>query len=387
MASLTILGSTGSIGRSALRVAAAMPERFSVYGLACNRNMDLLSKQIGEFNPVCAAVADISGLETQFKDMEKRFPHVEFFHGDSGLAELAKKRCDMTVSAITGSAGLIPSIAALEGCSRLALANKETLVMAGEIFMNMAADRGVELIPVDSEHSAVFSLLNNLENRDIDRIILTASGGSLRDYQEETFENVTPEIALNHPTWSMGSKITIDSATLMNKGLEVIEARHLFNIDYDRIDVVIHPESIIHSMVETVDGSVYAHMGVTDMALPILNALTYPEKVKNSFGRLDFAKIGTMTFRNYDEKKFPALALCYEAGKIGGTVPAVLNAANEIAVYAFLDRKIAFTDIVSVVEKSISRIPVISDPSIDEVIEAGVEAGKFAESLIKEKKT
>jgi len=386
MASLTILGSTGSIGRSSLRVVRAMPERFTVYGLGCNRNIDLLSKQISEFNPVYAAVADISGQEKQFKDIQKKFSHVEFFEGKSGLIELAKKKCDLTVSAITGSAGLIPSIAALDGCRRLALANKETLVMAGDIFMEMAENKGVELIPVDSEHSAVFSLLNNIRHKDLHRIILTASGGSLRDYKGENFDDVTPEIALNHPTWSMGSKITIDSATLMNKGLEVIEARHLFNVGYDNIDVVIHPESIIHSMVETVDGAVYAHMGVADMALPILNAMTYPEKVKNTFGRLDFSLIKSLTFRGYDKLKFPALQLCYEAGRAGGAMPAVLNAANESAVYAFLDRRIGFTDIVPIVAESMSRISITSDPSIDDIIKAGLEAADFAESLIKEKK-
>jgi 1-deoxy-D-xylulose-5-phosphate reductoisomerase len=362
-----------------------MPGRFTVYGLACNRNIDLLSKQINEFNPVCAAVADISGQESQFKDIKKNFSHVEFFEGEEGLIELAKKKCDLTVSAITGSAGLIPSIAALEGCSRLALANKETLVMAGDIFINMAAVKGVELIPVDSEHSAVFSLLNNIRREDMLRIILTASGGSLRDYKGD-FRDVTPEIALNHPTWSMGSKITIDSATLMNKGLEVIEARYLFNIDYDKIDVVIHPESIIHSMVETADGAVYAHMGVADMALPILNAMTYPEKVKNSFGRLDFSSLKSLSFRNYNKEKFPALQLCYEAGRAGGVMPAVLNAANEAAVYAFLDRRIGFQHIVTVVAESMSRIGNVSDPFIEDIIQAGLEAAAVAESLIKEKK-
>jgi 1-deoxy-D-xylulose-5-phosphate reductoisomerase len=385
MATLTILGSTGSIGRSALRVVKSMPECFTVYGLGCNRNIELLSEQINEFNPLCAAVADISGQESQFKDLQKKFPHVEFFEGEAGIIELAKKRCDLTVSAITGSAGLIPSIAALEGCSRLALANKETLVMAGDLFMNMAADKGVELIPVDSEHSAVFSLLGNIRGEDLLRIILTASGGSLRDYRGD-FKDVTPEIALNHPTWSMGSKITIDSATLMNKGLEVIEARHLFNIDYNKIDVVIHPESIIHSMVETVDGAVYAHMGVADMALPILNAMTYPEKVKNSFGRLDFSSLKSLSFRNYNKEKFPALQLCYEAGRAGGVMPAVLNAANEAAVYAFLDRRIGFQHIVIVVAESMSRIGNVSDPSIEDIIQAGLEAEVVAESLIKEKK-
>lgn len=386
MTKLTILGSTGSIGQSALRVVRSMPQRFTVYGLACNRNLDILSKQIEEFKPHWVAVADISGQESKYKDIKNKFSEVEFLKGTAGIVEMCRRKCDLTVSAITGSAGLVPSIAALDGCKRLALANKETLVMAGDIFMSMAKNKGVELIPVDSEHSAIFSLLHGLKPEDLHRIILTASGGSLRDYEGKNFDNVTPEIALNHPTWSMGSKITIDSATLMNKGLEVIEARHLFNIDYDRIDVIIHPESIIHSMVETVDGAVYAHMGVADMALPILNAMTYPEKMKNSFGRLDFSSIKSLSFRDYDKIRFPALELCYEAGRAGGVMPAVLNAANETAVYAFLDRRIRFTDIVPVVTECMNRVPAFSNPAIEDIILISQEAAKTAESIIKEKK-
>ncbi len=386
MINLTILGSTGSIGKSALRVVKAMPQRFKVIGLACNRNLDILYKQIEEFKPRFVAVADISAQESQYEDMKNKFPQVEFMQGADGIVEISRRECDLTVSAITGSAGLVPSIAALDGCKRLALANKETLVMAGDIFMTMAKDKGVELIPVDSEHSAIFSLLDGLKPEFLQRIILTASGGSFRDYEGESLEDVTPEMALNHPTWSMGSKITIDSATLMNKGLEVIEARHLFNIDYDKIDVVIHPESIIHSMIETVDGAVYAHMGVADMAFPILNAMTYPDKIKNSFGRLDFSSIKSLSFREYDKIRFPALELCYQAGRSGGVMPAVLNAANESAVYAFLDKKIRFTDIVSLVTECMNRVSVFSNPGIEDIIRISQETAKTAESIIKEKK-
>lgn len=387
MTDLTILGSTGSIGSSALRVVKSMPHRFRVYGLSCSRNLESLSMQIEEFNPLSVSVTDRAALESDYyKTIKKKYSQVEFLEGEQGLIELARKKCDITVSAITGSAGLIPSIAALEGCRRLALANKETLVMAGGIFIDMAVEKGVELIPVDSEHSAVFSLLKGISQEDVMRIVLTASGGSLRDYDSANFDDITPEIALNHPTWSMGSKITIDSATLMNKGLEVIEAHHLFKISYDKIGVIIHPESIIHSMVETADGSVYAHMGVADMALPILNAMTWPEKVKNCFGRLNLAHIGSLTFREYNKQKFPALDLCYKAGRTGGNMPAVLNAANEAAVYAFLDRKIRFTDIVPVVEECMNRITMISKPSIEDIIDTDVEARKRAESIIEEKK-
>lgn len=386
MTNLTILGSTGSIGKSALRVVRSMPQRFKVLGLACNRNLDILYKQIEEFKPQFVSVADISAQESQFQDMKNKFPQVEFMQGADGIVEMSRRECDLTVSAITGSAGLVPSIAALDGCKRLALANKETLVMAGDIFMNMAKDKGVELIPVDSEHSAIFSLLDGLKPEYLQRIILTASGGSFRDYAGKSLEDVTPEMALNHPTWNMGSKITIDSATLMNKGLEVIEARHLFNIDYDKIDVVIHPESIIHSMIETVDGAVYAHMGVADMALPILNAMTYPDKIKNSFGRLDFSSIKSLSFREYDKIRFPALELCYQAGRSGGVMPAVLNAANESAVYAFLDKRIGFTDIVPVVVECMNRVSVFSNPGIEDIIRISRETAKTAESIIKEKK-
>ncbi len=387
MQSITILGSTGSIGVSALKVIRSLPGRFRIYGLACNRNLDLLSQQISEFMPAAVAVGDSSAIGTQqFRDIKSLYKNVEFLEGERGITELAARSCDTVVSSIVGSAGLAPSLAALKGCSRLALANKETLVMAGDIFMKLAADKNVELIPVDSEHSAVFSLMRNLEQRDVERIILTASGGSLRDYPVGGLEHVTPEIALKHPTWSMGSKITIDSATMMNKGLEVIEAHHLFAMDYDRISVIIHPESVVHSMVETTDGAVYAHLGVTDMVFPILGALTYPEKLKNSFGRLDLAAVGSLNFKKHDSAKYPALDLCYGAGRTGGNAPAVLNAANEIAVYAFLDRKIGYMDIVRIVEKTMSRVSFIHAPGIDDIFESHRDAVETALGIIKEMK-
>lgn len=385
MNSLTILGSTGSIGLSTLRVVRSAPERFKVFGLACNRNLEILSHQIDEFRPAVVAIGDETVRDSEIiMLMRKRYPWVEFLFGEDGIIELASRKCDIVLSSIVGGAGLRPSLAALDGCKRLALANKETLVMAGDLFMKLAAEKGVELIPVDSEHSAIFMLLRNLEHRDVERIILTASGGSLRDYPVDELESVTPEIALKHPTWSMGSKITIDSATLMNKGLEVIEAHYLFKAEYDRIGVVIHPESIIHSMVETVDGAVYAHMGQADMALPILNALTYPEKIRNSFGRLNFAAVGKITFREYDSRRYPALELCCNAGRKGGNTPALLNAANEEAVYAFLDRRIAFTDIVNIVEKTVSLGRFRSVPDLNGIFESDAEARDIARGLIRE---
>lgn len=386
MQSVSILGSTGSIGLSALRVIKTLPDKFRIYGLACNRNIEILSKQIYEFKPSVVAINDKSAAASdEVKNLIKMNQGVEFLFGEEGILELASRKCDIVISSIVGSAGLRPSLAALEGCRRLALANKETLVMAGSIFIKLAAEKGVELIPVDSEHSAVFSLLCNLKPGEAERVILTASGGSLRDYPGESLEDVTPETALKHPTWSMGSKITIDSATLFNKGLEVIEAHHLFNFSYDNIAVIIHPESVIHSMVETADGAIYAHMGKTDMVFPILNALTYPEKVKNTFGRLDLAEVGSLNFRRYDSVRFPALELCYKAGRTGGNIPAVLNAANEAAVYAFLDKKIRFTDIVEIVKKTIDSIHVINSPDINDIFESDKEAREIALSFIKEK--
>ena len=376
---LTILGSTGSIGQSTLRVARMLSGEVRVYGLGCNRNLELLAEQIEEFKPSVVAVSswDARG-SVEFRDLASKYPSVEFIEGDECMVELAGRPVDIVLSSIVGAAGLRPSLAALESCRRLALANKETLVMAGDIFMAEVARRGVELIPVDSEHSAIFSLLHNVKKGELERILLTASGGSLRDLPVEELPKVTPAQALAHPTWNMGNKITIDSATLMNKGLEVIEAHHLFDTAYEKIDVVVHPESVVHSMIETVDGAVYAHMGVADMALPILNAMKYPEKVRNNFGRLDFTKSNTLRFLPWDSSRYPALTLCYEAGKRGGTLPAVLNAANEVAVDAFLKGKIFFTDIVRIVEKVMEGYQVIGDPGIEDIFEADRIAREIA---------
>ncbi|HOW84250.1 MAG TPA: 1-deoxy-D-xylulose-5-phosphate reductoisomerase, partial [Spirochaetota bacterium] len=261
--SLIILGSTGSIGESALRVVSSFPGEYRVQGLACRSNLKLLDRQIGEHGPSIVAVeSDCASMADELNALKKKHPGVEFLTGTDGVAELASNESDILLSAISGAAGLRPTLAALGSAKRIALANKETLVMAGGLFMKMLRDRGTELVPVDSEHSAIFALLDGKRREEVERIILTASGGSMRDCPLDDLDRVTPEMALAHPTWDMGSKITIDSATLMNKGLEVIEAHHLFGIDYDRIGVVVHPDSLVHSMVETVDGAIYAHMGV-----------------------------------------------------------------------------------------------------------------------------
>ncbi len=378
---VTILGSTGSIGTSALKVIRAFPGKFKIYGLACNNNIELLESQIAEFSPKICAIG--TSDKNKVESLKNKYKDIEFIYGENSAVEIALRPVDIILTAIVGAAGLLPSLASIKSAKRIALANKETLVMAGDVFMKAVKEKKVELIPVDSEHGAIFSIMKNLSVTDIEKIILTASGGSLRDFYIEDLDAVTPEEALNHPTWVMGNKITIDSATLMNKGFEVIEAHYLFNIPYDRIDVVIHPESVVHSMVETIDGSVFAHMGITDMAMPILNAFSFPECVKNDFGKLDLVKRGSLHFNQCDDIRYPSLNLCFEAGKIGGTMPAVINASNEIAVRAFLDKKISFTDIAKIAEKAMNTIKVVKDSNIEEIINADKEARIFAESLIK----
>lgn len=371
MTDIIILGSTGSIGRSALRVVESFPERFRIKGLSCKGSLPLLREQIERYRPQFVAVSSAEACGSDaYRALKKEFASTEFFDGDDGVVELASKRCDILLSAVVGAAGLKPALAAVKSAKRIALANKETLVMAGDLFMKEVASAGCELIPVDSEHSAIFCLLDGRDRSFLDTIIVTASGGSLRDRTLPELSSVTPDIALAHPTWNMGAKITIDCSTMMNKGLEVIEAHHLFGVSYDRIDVVVHPESIIHSMVQTVDGAVYAHMGVTDMVFPILNSLSYPEKIANPFGKLDLARLGALTFRSYDRERFPALALCYDAGREGGTMPAVLNAANEVAVAAFLDRRIGYLDIVRTVSSVMERHEKLSDPGIHDIFAA-----------------
>jgi 1-deoxy-D-xylulose-5-phosphate reductoisomerase len=380
---ISILGSTGSIGETTLRVLRFLKNEYSVYGLACRENLRLLDRQINEFRPAVVAIESSEAAASgEYQSLKKKYPGTRFLEQGEGVVELAGMSVDVLVSAIVGAAGLVPTMASLGAAKRLALANKETLVMAGDIVKRELAVSGTELIPVDSEHSAVFSLTRGLKSAEIKRIILTASGGSLREVPLDALHAVTPERALAHPTWDMGNKITIDSATLMNKGLEVIEAHHLFDLAYDTIDVLIHPESIVHSMVETVDGSVYAHLGVTDMVFPVLNALMFPEKRENPFGRLKLESIEKLTFAACDRKRYPALDLCCAAGRRGGTMPAILNASNETAVAAFLKGRIRFTDIVRIVEMAMDKQNVVDNPGLEDIFAADREGREIAARII-----
>ena len=372
---VTILGSTGSVGKSALKVIKSFKDQFTVYGLVCRKNITILAEQIKEFHPQAVAVEDEETLlSEEYQVLKSRFPELIFYEREEGILDLVTHSVDILVSAIKGAAGLKPTLTALPYVKRVSLANKESLVMAGPLFLEEIKKYQVELIPIDSEHQAIFSLLDNVPLEDLNKIILTASGGSLWQVSPKEFESISLERVLDHPTWQMGQKITVDSATLMNKGLEVIEAHYLFNVDYENIEIIIHPESLIHSMIETVDGVIYAQMSVADMSLPILASLQYPQRIKNNFGRLDFKKIGSLNFYPCDCKKFPAVGLCYSVGQAGGLMPAVLNAANEVAVEAFLSGQISFLSIIAIVEKIINTQKNIANPSLDDILVADQEA-------------
>lgn len=349
MKHLSILGSTGSIGMQALEVVRSHPDAFQVVALAAGRRLDLLAEQVREFRPQLVSVGRPEGAQ-ELQGRLRGFP-VKICFGDEGLAEVAAyPEAQLTLLAVVGAAGLKPALTAVHAKKDLALATKEALVMAGALLTAEAASRGVRLLPVDSEHSAVFQCLEGGGRAGLKRIILTASGGPLRQYPKERLASVTPEEALNHPTWNMGKKITIDSATLMNKGLEVIEARWLFDIDVKRVDVIVHPQSIVHSLIEYMDGSVLAQLSPPDMRLPILYALSYPDRLEHAFPPLDLLQVGTLTFEPVDRDRFPCLEYAYEAVAMGGTAPAVLNAANEVAVDLFLNREIDFGQIPHVIE-------------------------------------
>lgn len=371
---IAVLGSTGSIGVQTLDVARNLGIR--VCALTANSNIDLIEIQAREFKPELISVGD-STLALELKERLDGLG-IEVYHGIEGLKAAASiSVVDTVVTSVVGIAGLIPTIEAIRHGKNIALANKETLVTAGSIIMAEAAARGVLIFPVDSEHSAIYQCLAANRRQDVDRLILTASGGPFRGKTPEELSKVNVSQALKHPNWSMGSKITIDSATLMNKGLEVIEARWLFDFTPDRIKVLVHPQSIIHSMVEYVDGSVIAQLGSPDMRIPIQLALTWPERADNNFSRLDLLKCGSLTFEEPDMNTFACLGLAFEALKAGGTMPAVMNGANEAAVELFLNEKIAFCDISRLIERTMQAHSVNTMPGLDDIIEVDRWARKM----------
>ena len=381
MKRLSILGSTGSVGRNVLHVVNQFPERFSIAAIAGGRNVGLLAEQVVDFGPEVAVVLD-EDLARQLKEMLRGKGDVEILHGLDGYRVAATlSSADLVVSAIVGSAGLLPTMAAIEAGKPVALANKESLVMAGELVMGTARKKGVSIIPVDSEHSAIFQCLAGHRRQDLERIVLTASGGPFLDKSAEDLEAVTPETALCHPTWKMGPKITIDSSTLMNKGLEVIEAKWLFDVPLELIQVMIHPESVIHSMVVYRDGSVIAQLGLPDMRIPIAYALSHPERLPLGLPQPDFVDIGSLTFREPDLVRFPCLALAFEACRIGKTMPAVLSAANEVAVDAFLNSHIGLRRIWEVVQEVMSRHKIVSNPGLSDILAAAAWARSTAEEV------
>lgn len=378
---IAIFGSTGSIGTQCLEVIAANPELFSAEILTAQNNDELLIKQALEFNPNIVVIGD----EKKYQKVKDALAHtdVKVFAGEAAIEEAAGMDCyDMMLAAIVGYAGLKPTLRAIENAKPIALANKETLVVAGEIVMQKAVEKRIPIIPVDSEHSAIFQCLVGEGRNKIEKIVLTASGGPFRGRKPNFLVNVKRDHALQHPNWAMGAKITIDSATLMNKGLEMIEAKWLFNLQPDQIQVVVHPQSIIHSMVMFDDGSIKAQMGLPDMKLPIQYAMAFPHRIANKFPRYDFRKPDTLTFEEPDLRTFRSLALAIEALNKGGNMPCVLNAANEIAVYAFLRNRVGFLDMTEMVERTINKIPFIEKPTLEELFESDGEARNFAATLI-----
>jgi 1-deoxy-D-xylulose-5-phosphate reductoisomerase len=379
---IAIFGSTGSIGTQALEVIAAHPERFSVEVLTCRSNDDKLIEQAQKFHPNIVVVGD----ESKYAKVKEALAStdVKVFAGDNAVEEVASMDVyDVMLAAIVGYAGLKPVINAIKAGKAVALANKETLVVAGDIVMAEAVKHRVPIIPVDSEHSAIFQCLVGEMRNPIEKVILTASGGPFLGRKTNYLVNVKREHALQHPNWNMGAKISVDSATLMNKGLEMIEAKWLFNLKPDQIQVLIHPQSIVHSMVQFQDGSIKAQMGLPDMKLPIQYALAFPQRIKNDFPRCDFRKFNTLNFDEPDYRTFRNLGLAIEALKKGGNLPAIMNAANEIAVYAFLRNRLGFLEMTDVIERTMQNVAFIAEPGLDDYYESDGEARNFAADMIK----
>ena len=382
MKRITLLGATGSIGLRTLEIVSSFPEEFSVAGVAARgTTVERLVDIARKYAPQAIALLEPEAVDRLAALLPR--PRPELLAGADGLVALTRDvPADVVVSALVGGAGLLPTMAAIRAGRAVALANKETLVMAGRLMTTAARHHGVPLLPVDSEHSAVFQCLCGHNRRDVHRILLTASGGPFRELPKEQFATITVDDALRHPTWKMGAKITIDSATLMNKGLEVIEARWLFDVAPEQVQIVVHPQSVVHSMVEYIDGSVIAQLGVADMGVPILYALTYPERRPTPAARLDLARVGQLTFFEPDPARFPCLRLARHALEQGGAAPVVLNAANEIAVAAFLDRRIAFTDIPELIEDALVDVPAGELESIEACVAIDAETRRRVERAV-----
>ena len=380
MKKIAILGSTGSIGTQALDVVRNLPEELSVEVLAAKSNVELFAKQIKEFRPKLAVLAD----ETAYKKLsKKKFRGTEIAGGRQAFIDAAAfGNSEIVLTAMSGFAGLEPTIKAIKARKNIALANKETLVVAGELITKYAELCGVKILPVDSEHGAFFQCLQGEDMRKINKLLLTASGGPFRGKTRDELKNVIVKEVLAHPTWNMGKKITVDSATLVNKGLEVIEAKFLYGVDYDQIQVVVHPQSIVHSMVEFCDGSVIAQLAVPDMRLPIQYALTYPRRLFSPVKPLNFWELNSLTFEKPDLETFRGLNYAYAAGKIGGTLPCTFNAANEVAVNAFLQGRIKFLNIYDVIEDVMSRREVLQNPTFEDLITEDLEARRLATEFI-----
>jgi 1-deoxy-D-xylulose-5-phosphate reductoisomerase len=376
MKNVVLLGSTGSIGTSTVKVSEDLPDRIRLLGLAAGNNAELLLKQARKHRPEAISINN----PEKARDLGKFFgAATQVYSGDEGLIKLATlPAADIVLIAIVGTAGLKPALAAIRAGKDIAVASKEILVMAGEIVMSEARKHGVRVLAVDSEHSAIFQCLDGKPSSSVRKLWLTASGGPFRNTPKEEFANITVERALKHPSWVMGKKITIDSATLFNKGLEMIEARWLFDIGMERVGVLVHPQSIVHSMVEFVDGALLAQLSTPDMCLPIQYALTYPDRAPSERVQTNFAKLGSLTFEEPDAERFPALNLARRAGEAGGTLPAVLNAANEVAVEAFVNRKINFPQITEIVRRTMDAHKVVLHPTLEQILEADAWARREA---------
>lgn len=383
MKKIAVLGSTGSIGTQTLDVVRNHADILKIEVLAANASDELLEKQINEFKPSIAVLCD----KNAYEKLKARYSgETKLLFGEEGLIEgVTSDKIDTVVTSLMGFAGLRPTMAAINAGKNIALANKETLVVAGEIVMRSAKEKGIEIMPIDSEHGALFQCLHGEDITKVDKLLVTASGGPFRGKTKEELQNVTVKQCLNHPTWKMGRKITIDSASLMNKGLEVIEAKQLYGVPYDKIQVVVHPQSIVHSMVQYTDGSVIAQLASTDMRLPIQYALTYPERMECVAPKLDFWQMQPLTFEKPDTDTFRGLALAYEAGKISGSMPCVMNAANEIAVEAFLNEQIGFLDIYDIIEQEMMSHTALIEPELEDLFEIDAQTRQNVKEKLSKK--